>query len=102
MVYLYHTLLYKLSSQREPLPFGKLNTCKYTNIGTNIQSYSHYSVTDPLCTLFAWHLFKHINSSQEYLFPEPHTVSNHSGPNQQNQAVMDSTELQTAVKPPQI
>lgn len=97
LVCLYHTL-YKLSSQHEPLPTGKYNTCNYTNIETN----SHYSVTDPLCTLVAWHLFKHINYSLEYLFPEPHTVSTHSGANQQNQAVLDKTELQTAVNPPRI
>lgn len=44
----------------------------------NQQSYSHYRLTDTLCTPFAWQHFKHIHSSQEHLFPAPQTGSQQS------------------------
>lgn len=96
LVYLYHIpALWTEQRAAKPQPWGKLNTCKHTN--SNRQPCSHCSVTDPLCALLAWRLFKRTLSSQGYLFPEPACtqVGVHSGPNQQNQTALDPTELQT-------
>lgn len=69
LVYLYHIpALWTEQRAAKPQPWGKLNTCKHTN--SNRQPCSHCSVTDPLCALLAWRLFKRALSSQGYLFPE--------------------------------